>query len=77
MLAVHATSIDQNDPLAGVIVGQRPDTADRQRETAVRAKVSAFNGHSVVCSPGWLGDDGRCHCYPHRHQGTGGLHRMS
>src|SRR4051794_20163758 len=47
MLAVYAASIDPADPLAGLVVGERPDPVVPDGWTTVTVRAAALNHHDV------------------------------
>ena len=47
MLAVYANAIDPDDPLSGLVVGERPDPQPRDGWTTVTVKAAALNHHDL------------------------------
>lgn len=47
MLAVYAESINADDPLAGLVIGERPDPEPAAGWTTVHVKAAALNHHDV------------------------------
>jgi len=47
MLAVYAESIDPDEPLTGLVVGERPDPEAPDGWTTVHVKAAALNHHDV------------------------------
>jgi NADPH:quinone reductase-like Zn-dependent oxidoreductase len=47
MLAVYAGSIDRDDPLAGLVVGERPEPAVPPGWTVVQVRAASVNHHDV------------------------------
>ena len=47
MLAVYADSINADDPLAGLVVGDRPDPDVPDGWTVVTVKAASLNHHDV------------------------------
>jgi NADPH:quinone reductase-like Zn-dependent oxidoreductase len=47
MFAVYAESISQEDPLSGLVVGERPDPEVPDGWTTVRVKASSLNHHDL------------------------------
>lgn len=47
MLAVYANSIDPEDPLSGLVVGERPSPEPREGWTTVTVKAAALNHHDI------------------------------
>lgn len=109
MFAVYAESFSADEPLTGLVVGERPEPAAAQGWTRVAVRAASLNHHdlwtlkgvglkaealpmilggdaagideagnevlvhSVICSPGWSGDetlDPRRSLLSERHQGT-------
>ena len=47
MLAAYAASIDPDDPLSGLVVGERPDPEARPGWTTVTVRAAALNHHDL------------------------------
>ncbi|MGH3509000.1 MAG: zinc-binding dehydrogenase [Nocardioidaceae bacterium] len=47
MFAVYAESLSSEDPLAGLVIGERPDPVAEPGWTVVRVKASALNHHDL------------------------------
>jgi NADPH:quinone reductase-like Zn-dependent oxidoreductase len=47
MLAAYAVSIDPDDPLSGLVVGDRPEPEPRDGWTTVTVKAAALNHHDL------------------------------
>lgn len=47
MFAVYAQSFDKSDPLAGLVVGERPDPEVPDGWTTVRVKAASLNHHDL------------------------------
>jgi NADPH:quinone reductase-like Zn-dependent oxidoreductase len=47
MLAAYAASIDPDDPLSGLVVGDRPDPEPKAGWTTVEVKAAALNHHDL------------------------------
>ena len=47
MLAVYANAIDPEDPLSGLVVGERPDPEPPEGWTTVTVKAAALNHHDL------------------------------
>ena len=47
MLAVYAASQSADDPLSGLVVGERPDPAAREGWTTVSLRAAGLNHHDV------------------------------
>lgn len=47
MFAVYAESFDKNDPLAGLVVGERPDPEVPDGWTTVQVKAASLNHHDL------------------------------
>ncbi len=47
MRAIYASSINPDDPLAGLVVGERPDPQVPEGWTTVQVKASALNHHDL------------------------------
>jgi NADPH:quinone reductase-like Zn-dependent oxidoreductase len=47
MLAAYAASIDADDPLSGLVVGDRPEPEPREGWTTVDVRAAALNHHDV------------------------------
>jgi NADPH:quinone reductase-like Zn-dependent oxidoreductase len=47
MLAVYANAIDPEDPLSGLVLGERPDPEPPEGWTTVRVKAAALNHHDL------------------------------
>ena len=47
MFAVYAESFDKNDPLAGLVVGERPDPEVPDGWTTVHVKAASLNHHDL------------------------------
>jgi NADPH:quinone reductase-like Zn-dependent oxidoreductase len=47
MFAVYAESISDNDPLSGLVVGERPDPVPESGWTTVRVRAAALNHHDL------------------------------
>ncbi len=47
MRAVYAESINPDDPLAGLVVGERPDPTPPDGWTRVRVKAGSLNHHDL------------------------------
>lgn len=47
MFAVYAESFDKNDPLAGLVVGERPDPEVPDGWTTVEVKAASLNHHDL------------------------------
>ncbi len=47
MFAVYADSFSFDDPLSGLVVGERPDPAVPDGWTAVRVKAASLNHHDL------------------------------
>ncbi|MGL5811600.1 MAG: zinc-binding dehydrogenase [Nocardioides sp.] len=47
MFAVYAQSLDPNDPLAGLVVGERPAPEPADGWTTVRVKAASLNHHDL------------------------------
>jgi NADPH:quinone reductase-like Zn-dependent oxidoreductase len=47
MLAAYANAIDPDDPVSGLIVGDRPDPQPREGWTTVTVKAAALNHHDL------------------------------
>ena len=47
MLAVYASAIDSDDPLSGLVVGERPDPDPPQGWTTVTVKAASLNHHDL------------------------------
>jgi len=47
VLAAYADKLDADDPLAGLVVGERPDPQPPQGWTTVRLRASALNHHDL------------------------------
>ncbi|MFD1210701.1 zinc-binding dehydrogenase [Arthrobacter sp. GCM10027362] len=47
MLAAYATRVDPNDPISGLVVGQRPDPEPRAGWAVVTVKAAALNHHDL------------------------------
>lgn len=59
MLAAHAVSLSASDPLAGLVVGERPDPQPRDGWSVVSLRAAALNHHDVWSLRGvGLGADG-------------------
>lgn len=58
MLAVTATAINADDPLAGLNIGERPDPAGREGWTTVEVRAASLNHHDLWSLRGvGLGED--------------------
>lgn len=58
MLAVTATSIDADDPLSGLTIGDRPEPTPPEGWTTVQVRAAALNHHDLFSLRGvGLGDD--------------------
>jgi NADPH:quinone reductase-like Zn-dependent oxidoreductase len=47
MLAAYAAAFDADDPIAGLVVGERPDPTHREGWTEVTVKAAALNHHDL------------------------------
>ena len=47
MLAVYATGIDRDDPLAGLEVGERPEPEPPEGWTTVSVRAASLNHHDL------------------------------
>lgn len=47
MFAVYAESMDPKDPLAGLVVGERPEPTVPEGWTTVTVKAASINHHDV------------------------------
>lgn len=47
MLAAYANAIDPDDPVSGLVVGDRPDPQPREGWTTVTVKAAALNHHDL------------------------------
>ena len=47
MLAAYADRTDPDDPLAGLVVGDRPEPASREHWTTVDVRAASLNHHDL------------------------------
>src|SRR4051812_46377508 len=59
MLAVSAVSVDPDDPLSGLAVGDRPEPAGRDGWVDVRVRAASLNHHDLWALKGIGTDVGR------------------